>query len=328
MMKLLVVDSKTIDDIMNNEYAISVVEEAFKNKEIYGVELPPRQEITLDAPPRFYGSMAAYLHGYNVIGVKLITYFFENPNLYGIPPLHAFVTVFDGVKGLPLAVVEGTKVTTYRTSAMGAVSSKYLARKGVKLIGLIGAGIQGTMQLKMHLTLFPNSGVIIYDWIKDKSYNLADKISEEYNVKAIVAEDPKNVVESSDILITATTSTEPVINGDWLKKGAHVVSIGYINKDSRELDDNTFKKADKVYVDSKDAITSGDIRIPLEKGVLDKGKIKGELSQVIVGKIVGRENDDEITVLKSVGTALLDAAMAYSIYKKALEKAVGKYIEI
>ena len=328
MMKLLVIDSETIDDIMDNEFAINVVEEAFKNKEIYGVELPPRQEIALDAPPRFYGSMAAYLHGYNVIGVKLITYFFENPTLYGIPPLYAFITIFDGVKGVPLAIVEGTRVTTYRTSAMGALSSKYLAKKDTRIIGLIGAGIQGSMQLKMHLTLFPNTEVYIYDWVRDKSRRLADEIADEYGVKTRVAENPESVVKYSDILITATTSVKPVLDGNWLKKGVHIVSIGYINKDSRELDDNTFKRAEKVYVDSKDAISSGDIRIPLEKGVLDRKKIKGEISQLIVGKIKGRESENEITVFKSVGTALLDAAMAYSIYRKASEMNAGKYIEI
>lgn len=327
-MKILVIDSKTINEIIDYNFAINVVEEAFKNKEIYGVELPPRQEITLDAPPRFYGSMATYLHGYNIIGVKLITYFFENQKLYGIPPLYAFVAVFDGLKGLPLAIVEGSTVTTLRTSAMGAVSSKYLAKSEVSAIGLIGAGIQGRMQLKMHLTLYPDVKIFIYDQYRDKALNLAEELMKEYDLDVKCVNSLHGVVESVDILITATTSMEPVIKGEWLRRGIHVVSIGYINKDSRELDDETFKRADKVYVDSKDAISAGDIRVPLEKGVLSKKKIIGEISQVLVGKVVGRERDDEITIFKSVGTAILDAAMAYNIYLRALERGVKNYIEL
>ena len=328
-MKLLVIDSKVIDEIIDYKYAIEVVEEAFKNKEIYGVELPPRQEITLDAPQRFYGSMAAYLHGYNIIGVKLITYFFENPELYGIPPLYAFVTVFDGVKGVPLAIVEGTKVTTFRTGAMGAVSSKYLAIKSPSTIGLIGAGIQGRMQLHMHLTLYPDvDKVLVYDVLKDRATSLVKEFNKQYDTEFKPADDVNDVVSKSDILITATTSVKPVLDGRYLKEGIHVVSIGYINKDSRELDDESMARASKIYVDSKDAYSSGDIRIPLEKGVIPKSKVVGELSQVIVGRVVGRENDREITIFKSVGTAVLDAAMAYKIYLKAIEEGKGEYIEL
>jgi len=329
VMKLLVIDSKVIDEIIDYKYAIEVVEEAFKNKEIYGVELPPRQEITLDAPQRFYGSMAAYLHGYNIIGVKLITYFFENPELYRIPPLYAFVSIFDGIKGVPLAIVEGTKVTTYRTGAMGAVSSKYLAVKTPSVIGLIGAGIQGMMQLHMHLTLYPSvDRVLVYDALKDKAVSLINKFSEQYDIEFKSVDDANEVVSKSDILITATTSVKPVLDGKYLKKGVHIVSIGYINKDSRELDDNSMARASKIYVDSKDAYSSGDIRIPLEKGVIHKSKVVGELSQVIVGRVIGRESDKEITIFKSVGTAILDAAMAYKIYLKAVEKGKGRYIEL
>jgi len=328
-MRILIVDSDTIDKVISYSYAIDVVEEAFKNKEIYGVELPPRQEITLDAPQRFYGSMAVYLHGYNIIGVKLITYFFENQRLYGISPLHAFIAIFDGMRGYPIAFVEGSRVTTYRTGAMGALSSKYLSKSKPSIIGLIGAGIQGNMQLRMHLQIYPGiDKILIYDLRNERSKNLREQFIKEYDKEIIECSSVDDVVKMSDILILATTSLKPVINGGLLKNGVHIVSIGYINKDSRELDDETFKRADKVYVDSKDAISSGDIRIPLENGSLDKKKIIGELSKLVIGRIRGRESNDEITVFKSVGTAVLDAAMAYKVYLKALEQGEGMFIKL
>jgi ornithine cyclodeaminase/alanine dehydrogenase-like protein (mu-crystallin family) len=181
----------------------------------------------------------------------------------------------------------------------------------------------------MHLTVFPNvKSILVYDIVKASAKKLARELKEYYGIDVSIADEASKVVKDSDILITATTSRTPVIDGRFLKDGAHVVSIGYIDKDSRELDDETFRRASKIYVDSKDAIYSGDIRIPLEKGVFSKDKVIGELSQVILGKIPGREKDDEVTVFKSVGTAVLDAAMAYKIYLQAKERGIENYIEL
>ena len=301
---------------IDRKFVLDTVEKAFIGFREPGVVQPPRQEIILDNPPRFYGSMACYLKEYNVIVVKLITYFFKNPELYGRYPFDSVIAIFSGIDGSLLAFLDGVSITTLRTGGMGAISSKYLAPSSVRSISLVGVGVQGRMQIHMHMEIFKDiSKIKLFNRSKTKAVEFSKELSVKYGVDVYVVDSLEDALKDVDIVIAATSSHTPVIFGEYIEDGIHIVSIGYVSKESREIDDVAISKASKVYLDSPDAYDSGDIRIPMEKGLLSKDKIY-LISDLILGRVDGRIYDDEVTIFKSVGTAVQDAYLAYKIYEK------------
>ncbi len=317
------IDKKFIMEIGFEEVLDSVID-AFKGYLEPGVVQPPRQELILNNPPRFFGSMPCYLKEYNVISVKLITYFFENPRLYGKKPFNSVVILFSGEDGRIMAYLDGDIITTLRTAGMAVASTKYLAPNSPDTISIIGVGVQGRMLVEMHLNLFDSiRRVKLYNRTYSKAVEYSRYLERECGVDSIAVDDPTKVFIDSDVVMAATSSPEPVVYGRYLEPSTHVISIGYVSRDSRELDDEALSKSSRVYVDSPDALDSGDIRIPMERGVLSRDKVY-LFSELVLGRAPGREDDEEITVFKSVGTAVQDGYLAYRIYKKYLESLRGR----
>ncbi len=301
------------------EEVLDSVINAFKGFLEPGVVQPPRQELVLEDPQRFCGSMPCYLREYNVISVKLITYFFENPRLYGKKPFNSVVILFSGEDGDILAYLDGDIITTLRTAGMAAASTKYLSPTPLETISIIGVGVQGRMMVEMHLKLFENiNKVKIYNRTYSKAVEYGKYLEEVYGVDSIPVKSLKEVSIGSDVVMAATSSPEPVVFGRYIEPSTHVISIGYLSRDSRELDDEAISKSNKIFVDSPDAIESGDIRIPIEKGIISREEIH-LFSELVLERVVGREDEEEITLFKSVGTAVQDGYLAYKAYKKFME---------
>lgn len=301
------------------EEVLKSVLDAFKGFLDPGVVQPSRQELILDNPPRFFGSMPCYIKEYNIISVKLITYFFENPRLYGKKPFNSVVILFSGEDGRILAYLDGDIITTLRTAGMGVASTKYLAPTSPETISIIGVGVQGRMLVEMHLHLFDSiSRVKIYNRTYSKAVEYSKYLEREFGVESIPIDDLKKISMDSDVVMAATSSPEPVIYGRYLEPSTHVISIGYVSRDSREIDDEAIMRSKRVFIDSPDAMDSGDIRIPIEKGILTRDRVH-LFSELVLGRVVGRDEPDEITLFKSVGTAVQDGYLAYRIYRKYLE---------
>jgi ornithine cyclodeaminase/alanine dehydrogenase-like protein (mu-crystallin family) len=156
-----------------------------------------------------------------------------------------------------------------------------------------------------------------------------EEIHKKTGIEAIPVNKPEEAVSGSDIIITATTSKNPVFKGEWLEKGVHINAIGSHTPETRELDETTIKKS-KIIVDSKEATLkeAGDLIIPIKKGIISSNAIYAELGELIAGKKLGRESKDEITVFKSVGLAIQDISTAKLVYEKAVKENIGKTIEI
>jgi len=306
------------------EEILDSVINAFKGYLEPGVVQPPRQELLLDDPPRFFGSMPCFLKEYNVISVKLITYFFENPRLYGKKPFNSVVILFSGEDGEILAYLDGDVITTLRTAGMGVASTKYLAPHKIEKISVIGVGVQGRMLVEMHLRLFKSIKMVkIYNRTYSKAVEYSSYLEREFGVDSRPVDDLSKVFVDADVVMAATSSPQPVIYGRYVEPSTHIISIGYVSWDSRELDDEAVSKADNIFVDSLDAYESGDIRIPIERGVIYRDKVH-LFSELILGRVVGRREEDEITIFKSVGTAVQDGYLAYRVYKKYLEGIRGR----
>jgi ornithine cyclodeaminase/alanine dehydrogenase len=216
-----------------------------------------------------------------------------------------------------------------RTGATSGVATRYLAGEDSDSVGIIGAGVQARTQLWAVCEARQIEKAEVYDIDIGKARDFAIEMAEKLGIEVSVEESPQRVAKNSDILIIATTSRVPVIEGRWLEGKVHINSVGWVGPDGRELDSSTVEMA-RLFVDSKEAVLeeSGDIIIPIKEGVVTEGKIDGEIGELVSGIKEGRRAEDGITLFKSVGLAIEDAAVAELAYEKALKEGIGLEVEL
>ena len=217
--------------------------------------------------------------------------------------------------GLPLAVLDGTYITNLRTGAAGGIAAKYLARKDSSRIALIGCGAQAQTQLMALNEILDIKTVFLYDCLKSQAEIFLKK-TRYLGLEMIVHNRVKDCVREADILVTTTPSRKPIINSEWIKKGTHINAIGADAKGKQELDPEILRKAKVVVDDITQACHSGEINVPLAKGIFKKAEIQANLGEIITGRKKGRTSADEITLFDSTGLAILDIAIADYVYRK------------
>jgi ornithine cyclodeaminase/alanine dehydrogenase-like protein (mu-crystallin family) len=233
--------------------------------------------------------------------------------------------VQDKQTGVVVAVMDGGLLTGIRTGAASGVATRHLARKDSRVAGVIGTGVMARGQVMALVEAAELEKVLIYSR-SDKSAqrSFADEFSEITGVDISLAESAESLVRESDIVTLITSATEPIVNSSWWKPGTHINGVGSHAPGIRELDTATVQMA-KVICDQTQACLNeaGDIQIPVEEGVYRSDDIHGDLGSVINGKIAGRQNDEEITLFKSVGLAIQDISCASLVYEQAKEQGVG-----
>jgi len=321
--EILVLSGSDLEELLKPHILVDKIAEAFKLFSEGKTVTPPRTVMWVEG--NWWGIMQSYVPGYGV-GVKIVNVIPSNIER-GLPTIQALVTLFDSVNGSPLAVMEGGVLTALRTAAASAVSAKYMAPKESGAIAVIGTGYQARYQLRFVSEYFMPTEVKIYD-IREEAVKKYKEYVETLGFKVYVAKDPRDAVRGARVVIEATTTKKPVVFGDALEPPVHVISIGAHMKDARALDDEVIRRAESIVVDSREAVMeeTGDIRIPIEKGLLILDVI-AELGEVVSGKKPGRKGTG-ITVFKSVGLAIQDACAAGLAYKLALERGLGLKIRI
>jgi alanine dehydrogenase len=260
--------------------------------------------------------------------VKLVSIFPENKGK--TPSVTATVLLFDGENGEVKAIMEGGGLTAIRTGAVSGLSCRYLARKGSKTLGLVGAGGQAFQQVSGVVSELPGiESVKVFSRRRAKSKALALRCSRAFKVEARAEGSVEECVGGSDVVVTATTSATPVFDGRTVDEGAHVIAIGAYRPDARELDSYLVSKA-SIFVDSVEAALAeaGDLLIPLGEGLLSKDSIRAELSELVLGRKKGRLSDSEVTVFKSVGLSFEDNAAGWLAYRGALRRGVGTWARL
>jgi alanine dehydrogenase len=235
----------------------------------------------------------------------------------------AVIIYSDPKTGFPLAIMDGTQITNFRTGASGAVAAKYLARRDAKTLGLVGCGVQAQTQLLALSKIFKFSEIYIYD-ISRTSMDNFKKVNSTYPLREVSLAK----VSSADIICTTTTSRVPVVKKEWIKKGAHINAIGADAPGKQELDSDILKEAKIVVDDFEQATHSGEVNVPLSHGVIKVEDIYATLGEVVTGIKKGRDSRDEITVFDSTGLAIQDIAVAKVIFETAREKGLGQEIDI
>lgn len=325
---VLVLSREEIEEILTMEETIEEVEKAFKNLSLRKVIMPIRSNIPLKKYNGIIYYMPAYIEETDALAVKVVSVHSENYK-YGLPTTQATILLNDAKTGKLLSIMDGGYITAMRTGAASGVATKYLAKKNAKTVGIFGAGVQAKTQLWAVCKVRQIEVAYVYDIKEEVMRKYSDEMSKKLGIDVKCVKDPKKLVEESEIICTATTSKTPVFNGEWLINGTHINGIGAHTPDARELDATTIMKS-KIIVDSYEACLkeAGELIIPINEGKITKEKIHAELGEVIAGIKTGRERDDEITLFKSVGLAIQDAATALKVYEKALEAKVGRELKI
>ncbi|MGC8555411.1 MAG: ornithine cyclodeaminase family protein [Conexivisphaera sp.] len=301
---------------------IAVVEEAFREKGENAVQMPPKQYLFLEEGGDLR-VMPAYLPRLGMAGVKVVNSHPRNREK-GLPSVMAVIELVDPSTGRPLALLDGTEITAFRTGAASAVATKYLSREDSRCLCVVGAGAQSRRQLDAILEVRDIGRLLVYDVVRGAAEGLAGYArSLGRNLSVEVTDGPRECVEAADVLVTATPAREPVVRDGWVRPGTHINAIGADAPGKEELDPAILLRSKIVVDDYEQTIHSGEINVPISRGILRRDQIYGELGEIVAGRKPGRTSRDEVTVFDSTGVAILDVATAFSVMRKAAERGLG-----
>ena len=248
------------------------------------------------------------------IGCKLVTVFPDNAGA-GIASVQGSYLLLSGTTGEPLAVMDGRELTVRRTAAASALAASYLAREDAAHLVMVGAGALAPHLVRAHVAVRPITRVTLWNRTRARAVATAFGLN-AMGIEATIADDLEAAVREADVVSCATLSTEPLIQGKWLKPGTHVDLVGGFTPKMREADDAVLRRA-TVYVDTREGALkeAGDIVVPLRKKVIASKDIAGDLFDLCRRTVKGRRRAKEITLFKSVGTALEDLAAAVLVWQ-------------
>jgi len=329
---MLVLTKEDIQKVFSMKEAIDASKQALRLYTEGECTVPLR--VNIDVPKQQGQNlfMPAYVREMDATGIKIVSVFPGNIEL-GKPSVPAQMILLDGKTGEVCAIMDGTFLTQLRTGAVQGAATDILSRKDAKIAVLFGTGGQAATQLEAMLTVRELEEVRVLDINYDRAKAFAESMQQQFsafNVRIVAASNGDEAIRDADIITAVTTSTRPVFDGSLVKKGTHVNGVGAYTPQMQELPEQIVQRADKIVFDTNDGVLAeaGDLLIPLEKGLVSKEDFTGELGQIILGHVQGRNSDEEITLFKTVGTAVLDVVTAQLIYQKALSTNVGQRIVI
>ncbi len=313
--------------ILQMSDCINAVEKAFAELTNGTAVLPLRIGIKSEKGLNLY--MPAYLKESQALACKVVSVYKDNPAKFGLPTTIGKVLLQDPETGEVKCIMDGGYLTAVRTGAASGVATKYLANKETNgIVGIFGAGVQAKMQLWAIYEVRKIKKAIVYDLLEDVANNFINEMSKKLNLEITKANSPEEVLEG-DIICTATSSSTPLFDGNKIRPGTHINGIGSHTPNARELDTITIKRS-LVVGDSTEACfnEAGDIIIPFKNKEITQSHFYGELGEIITGKKQGRTDAAQITLFKSNGLAIQDAATAKLVYDKALEMGIGTNVNI
>jgi alanine dehydrogenase len=309
-MPTLLLDRNSIKALLGMADVINAVEEAFRVCGEGKGKMPPKTYLALERGD--FRAMPAALPG--CAGVKWVNVHPHNPSL-GLPSVMAVLIYSDPETGYPLAIMDATETTAYRTGAAAAIASRYLARRDSHTVGIIGAGFQAHTQILAHAELFNPISINAFD----VSQAAVDKLVHAFPQFSIRKCSIQEAVRS-DIVCTLTPSRSPIVRREWMRPGTHINAVGADAPGKEELDPSILKEAVVVVDDIKQASGSGEINVPIQTGVYGIGDIHGTLAEVVAGKKKGRTSSGDITVFDSTGIAVEDIAVAKLLFERAQQR--------
>jgi len=323
----LLLSRNDVSLVLKMPECMEVVERAFGELAAGTAVLPLRTPITPPDGLSLY--MPAYLKQMGALACKVVSVYKQNPQRHGLPTTIGTVLLQDAATGQVIAVMDGGYLTAVRTGAAGGVATKYLARTDDdQVAGIFGAGVQAKMQLWAMAVARRLSRAMVFDISDEAADKFVVEMSAQLDMEIVRAGSAEELL-TCDIICTATSSATPLFDGNQVREGTHINGIGSHTPNARELDTAIVRRS-KFVADSTEACLkeAGDLMIPIEEGVLDPSHIHADLGEVVLGKKPGRADDREITLFKSNGLAIQDAAAARLVYDKAKKAGLGFEVEL
>jgi ornithine cyclodeaminase len=290
--------------------AIGIVEQAFRALARGNVVMPPVLSMEFSEANGEVDIKTAYIPGFDSFAVKVSPGFFDNPKL-GLPSLNGLMIVLSAKTGLVEAVLlDNGYLTNVRTAAAGAVAARHLAPSKVETAGVIGAGVQARLQIQAAYMVRPFRNVLIWSPDDELNKNCADEIARTTGASVRVSKDAADVGRTSQLVITTTPATKPILMADWLHPALHITCMGSDQSNKNEIDPRALAAAD-LYVCDRVAQCErlGELRTAREHGFLSD-VIPPELGEIVSGVAVGRRNQSDITICDLTGTGAQDTAIA------------------
>jgi ornithine cyclodeaminase len=325
---VLVLDKREVESLLDADALRAAVSAALADLSAGRASMPTRIAALIPEQDALLAVMPAYLPGAGALTTKLVSLFPRNTDR---PTHQAVIVAFDPLTGSPAALMDGEAITAARTAAGSALATDLLARPDASTLAVLGAGVQARAHLRALPRVRQFREIVIAARDMAKGSALASEIATELGLRARAASFAE-AVRAADVVCACTHSAEPVVRREWLRAGTHVNSVGY-NTAGREVDDETVAAA-LVVVESRAAALapppggSNDLQWPIRDGLINATHIHAEVGELVSGARPGRENASQLTLYKSVGVAVEDAAAAALVLRLARERGVGKDITI
>jgi ornithine cyclodeaminase len=260
----------------------------------------------------------AHLSGSQYFVVKVAGGFYGNASK-GLPVGAGLMLAFSAATGRPEALLlDNGCLTDMRTGAAGAVAAKYLARKKLSQVALIGAGVQARYQLQALSCVRELPRVMVWSRTPERATAVVRDMTATLETDVQSVPRVEDAVRGSDLIVTVTPSRAPLVHADWLEPGAHITAVGSDTPDKQELEADVLRRADLIVADRiEQCRTSGEIHHALAQGAIRLGEIAGELGDVVIGRIPGRTSGEQITVCDLTGVGVQDAAAASLVLRDA-----------
>jgi ornithine cyclodeaminase/alanine dehydrogenase len=324
----LLLSRQDVSSVLDMKDCMEVVEKAFAELSNGTAVMPLRIPITPPDGLSLY--MPAYLKELGALACKIVAVYRNNPQKHGLPVTVGKVLLQDPDTGDVLCIMDGGYLTAVRTGAASGVATKYLAREeSGQVAGIFGAGVQARAQLWAVAEARRLSKALVYDVSDEAIRNFIAEMSPRLGIEVVKAASVDEVLQQADLICAATSSATPLFDGARVREGCHINGVGSHTPGARELDTAIVKRS-MLVADSYEACLkeAGDIMIPISEGAIDRSHLKAELGEIITGRKPARSNDREITLFKSNGLAIQDAATAKLVYDKAVAAGIGISVDI
>jgi ornithine cyclodeaminase/alanine dehydrogenase-like protein (mu-crystallin family) len=327
-MSVLIVSQSEVTRMLPMPECIEAMAEALMAVGRGEVVLPLRQVVPLPHHLGALASMPVYAESPRGMAVKVIAVF---PGNHGtaFDSHQGAVLLFEGEHGSLQAILDASEVTAIRTAAVSGVATRLLAREDAGDLSILGSGVQARTHLAAMLAVRRIHRVRVWSPTPEKRERFAEREGRRHGITVEAVASAQEAVAEADLICTTTSSREPVLKGEWLAPGAHVNAVGSSIRSARELDTGAVMRS-RLFVDRRESTLAeaGDFLFPKAEGAIGDDHIRGEIGEILLGRLRGRESDEEITLFKSLGIAVEDLAAAQLVYARAVEQGVGTWGEL
>jgi ornithine cyclodeaminase len=326
-MKVLMVNHQEVQQFLTMGECVEAMAEVFKMLNRGNALNPLRSLMWLPDKTGVIGMMPAYLQDSQVMGIKAISVFPGN-HATEYDSHQGTVMLFETQNGRLLAMMDAGKITAIRTAAVSGVATRLLASTDAENLAILGSGVQAATHLDAMRAVRNIKRVKVWSRNLDHAQSFARRESRRLSLSIEAAESAEGAVEGADIICTVTSSPDPILQGDWIVPGTHINAVGSSVPFARELDTAAVVKS-KLFVDRRESTLNeaGDFLFPQKEGAINEAHVLGEIGDILLDKVKGRESVNDITLFKSLGLAVEDVAAAHFIYQKLSNQGAGRWIE-